>query len=456
MKEYDVIIIGDGSGSSVAENALAHDAKVALIDKPPIGGTCQNFGCIPSKILIYPADVIAEVQQSKKLGVHVEIKDIDFQSIMKRMRRDRKESQDYQREGINEIPNLNYYPGEGTFIDNYTLEINNEKIKGKKIVIANGARPLIPPINGIEEVDYLTNESVLELNECPKSLVIIGGGYIAVEYAHFFAAMGTKVTIVERSDRLVPHEEPEISEVLKKELMKRMSVFTDMEIIEVIQDEDLFKVKGEHVKNGELQWFSSEKIFVAAGRKSNADQLNVSKTGVEVDDHGYIKVNTLLETSQSDIWAIGDVTGKQMFKHVANEEALIAGNNMFHDEKMEMQYHAAPHAVFSFPQIAAVGLTQKEAEEAGYDILIGMASYDQVAKGIAMMESTGFAKAIVDKNDFRILGFHIVGPYAPIVIQEVITIMELKGKVGHIGQAMHIHPALSELVQRTLGNLKEV
>lgn len=456
MKEYDVVVIGDGSGSSIVETALVHGAKVALIDKPPIGGTCQNFGCIPSKMLIYPADIVAEIQKSKKLGIHAEISNVDFKSIMERMRRDRKESQDYQRNGINKVSNLDYYPGECTFIDDYTLSVKDEKIKGEKIVIATGARPLIPPIDGIDDVDYLTNETILELEERPESLLIIGGGYIAVEYAHFFASMGTKVTIIERRNRLVTSEEPEISELLKKELMKRMSVYTNVEIIEIIQDQDLFKVKGEHKDNKEEKWFSSEKVLIAAGRKSNADKLNVSNTGVEVDQKGYIKVNEFLETTKKHIWAIGDAIGKQMFKHVANEEALVAANNCFHDEKIKMRYHAAPRAVFSYPQIASVGLTQKEAEEEGFNLLVGSASYDQVAKGIAMMESNGFAKAIVNKEDFRILGFHIIGPYAPILIQEVITVMQLHGQVGHLGQAMHIHPALPELIQRSLANLKEV
>lgn len=456
MKEYDVVVIGDGSGSSIVQTALNHGSNVALIDKPPIGGTCQNYGCIPSKMLIYPADIVAEIQNAKKLGVYTEITDIDFKSIMERMRRDRKESQEYQQNGIKNVSNLDYYPGECFFIDDYTLSINNEKVKGKKIFIATGARPLIPPINGIDDVDYLTNETLLELEERPKSLIIIGGGYIAVEYAHFFSAMGTKVTILERENRLVASEEPEISKLLEKELMKRMSVYTGVEVVEINQDKDLFKVKGEDKENKEKEWFSSQKVLIAAGRKSNADILKVSNTGVDVNSKGYIKVNDFFETTKNNIWAFGDAIGKQMFKHVANEEALIVGNNGFHDEKMKMRYHAAPHAVFSYPQIASVGLTQQEAKNEGHDLLIGSASYDQVAKGIAMMESNGFAKAIVDKNDLHILGFHIIGPYAPILIQEVITIMEVKGQVGHLGQAMHIHPALPELIQRTLGNLKEV
>ncbi|MFW6148723.1 MAG: FAD-dependent oxidoreductase, partial [Atribacterota bacterium] len=222
MKKYDVIVIGGGSGTAIVEQSLMHGANVALINKPPIGGTCQNFGCIPSKMLIFPADIAAELQGAKKLGVDAEIKKIDFKAIMNRMRKMRKDSQDHQKKGINQVENFEYFEGEAHFVDDYTLQVNNEKIKGEKIFIGSGARPFIPPINGIDKIDYLTNESLLELRERPESMIIIGGGYIAAEYAHFFSAMGTKVTILQRGKRLVPKEEPEISDLLKKELQRRM------------------------------------------------------------------------------------------------------------------------------------------------------------------------------------------------------------------------------------------
>jgi len=456
MKKFDVIIIGGGSGSNIVEQSLMHGASVALINKPPIGGTCQNFGCIPSKTLIFPADVIAQVKDAKKLGIDIEIKKVSFKEIMERMRKTRVERQKQQKNRINNIENFKYYEGETHFIDDYTLEVNNEQIKGEKIFIVAGARPLIPPIKGIDEIEYLTNESLLELKEKPDSLIIIGGGYIAVEYGHFFSAMGTKLTILQRSKRLVPNEEPEISDLLKKELKKRMDIHTDTEAIEVKNNNGKIQVIAKNIESGEEKTFNAEKILVAAGRKSNADILKVVKTGIETDDRGYIKVNEYLETTKKNIWALGDIIGKQMFKHVANDESMIAWNNAFHDEKVKMKYHATPHAVFSHPQIAGVGITEKEAEKSDYDYLVGKAKYSDIAKGEVMIEAEGFAKAIVDKKTMKILGFHIIGPYAPIVIQEVITIMAIGGQVGHISHGMHIHPALPELILRTLNNLKEV
>jgi len=198
--------------------------------------------------------------------------------------------------------------------------------------------------------------------------------------------------------------------------------------------------------------FTGERILVATGRRSNADVLNIEKTGVKTDERGFILVNDYLETSKKNIWALGDVTGRYMFKHVANREAQIAWNNAVGDNKQKMEYHAVPYAVFSYPQIAGVGLTATEAAKK-YEVLIGTAKYSDVAKGEAMVEEDGFAKAIVDKNTYRILGFHIVGPYAAMLIQEAVDIMAIGGNMWTLAQGMHIHPALTELITSALGNL---
>jgi dihydrolipoamide dehydrogenase len=229
MKKYDVIVIGSGCGINIVDEALAHGLSVALVDKGPLGGTCANLGCIPSKMLIFAADRIAEIQEAKKLGIEAEIRNIDFKFIMERMRKAIRESQEHMKQELSHAENLDFYEGEGHFVADYTIEVNGEKIKGDKIFIASGSRPLILPIKGLESLGYLTNETVLQLKERPDNLIIIGGGYIAVEYGHFFAAMGTRVTILEMVDRLVLAEEPEISEILKKELGRRMDVYTGVQ-----------------------------------------------------------------------------------------------------------------------------------------------------------------------------------------------------------------------------------
>jgi dihydrolipoamide dehydrogenase len=319
--------------------------------------------------------------------------------------------------------------------------------------LASGARPFIPPIQGIQECEYLTNDTVFDLMKQPKHLVIVGGGYIAAEFGHFFAAVGTKVTILQRGPRLVRNEEPEISALLFQEMKKRMTIHVNTEVNEVQKNNGGYTLVGRDVRTGERQEVTGETILLAAGRKSNADVLKAEKTGVKTDARGYIVVNNYLETSQSKIWAWGDAIGKQMFRHVANEESEIVWHNANHKQKVKMDYRVIPHAVFSYPQIASVGLTEMEAKQ-HYDILVGVARYSDVAKGEAMMEEHGFAKAIVEHNSGKILGFHIIGPYAPMLIQEVIDVMSLGGTVSHLAHGMHIHPALPEVVLRAFGNLQ--
>jgi mycothione reductase len=454
MKTYDVIVVGSGSGGEIVDAAVSHGMTVAWADKGPLGGTCLNVGCIPSKILIHPADRIMEIQEAKKLGITAEIKDIDFHAIMERVRKPIWESHEGMEKGIQHAENLDYYKGEGHFIKDYTIEILGKEIQGEKIFLGTGARPLIPPIKGLDLVPYLTNENVFDLKEKPDSMVIIGGGYIAVEFAHFFSAVGTTVTIFQRGNRLIPNTEPEISELLKKQIEKRMRIYLNTEVLEVKKQGNGITTIGKNSLNGKELTATAEKILVAAGRKSNADLLKVENTGVKTDTRGYIQVNEYLETSKKNIWAFGDAIGKAMFKHVANEEASVAWRNAVHDHKTKMDYHTIPYAVFTYPQIAAVGMTEEEAKK-NNKILVGSARYSDVAKGEAMMEYDGFTKAIVDKETGKILGFHIIGPYAPMLIQEVINAMALGGDISLIAHGMHIHPALPELILRTLGNLSE-
>jgi len=454
MKTYDVIVIGSGSGGEIVDAAISHGMKVAWVDKGPLGGTCLNVGCIPSKILIHPADRIMEILEAKKLGITAEIKDIDFHAIMERVQQPIQVSREGMEKGIQHAENLDYYKGEGHFIKDYTLEILGKEIQGEKIFLSSGARPFIPSIKGLDSVPYLTNENVFSLSEKPTSMVIIGGGYIAVEFAHFFSAVGTKVTMFQRGNRLIPNAEPEISEVLQKQLMKRMQIYLNTEVLEVQKQGNSVTVKGKNSMTGKEIVVSAEKIFVAAGRKSNADLLKVENTGVRTNAQGYIVVNEYLETSKQNIWAFGDAIGKAMFKHVANEEAIVAWRNAFHKKKTKMEYQTIPYAVFTYPEIAAVGMTEEEAKKQ-YQILVGTARYSDVAKGEAMMETEGFAKAILEKQTGKILGFHIIGPYAPMLIQEVINAMALGGDISLLAHGMHIHPALPELILRTLGNLSE-
>jgi mycothione reductase len=454
MKKYDVIVIGSGCGLNVVNEALSHGLSVALVDKGPLGGTCANLGCIPSKMLIFAAERVTEIQEAEKLGVEAEIRNTDFNFIMERMRKVVREGQEHMRHELSYIDNLDFYEGAGHFVEDYTMEVKGERIKGDKVFIASGSRPLIPSIKGLDNVDYLNNETVLQLKERPESLIIIGGGYIAVEYGHFFAAMGTKVTMLEMADRLVLSEEPEIADALKSELSRRMDIHTGLQAEEVKTSGGSAAVVVNDVKGGGRKEFTAQKILVAAGRKSNADLLKVENTGVEIDKRGYIRVDEYLETTRKNIFAVGDSNGQQMFTHVSNVEASLAADNAIHGNKTKMDYSAAPHAIYSHPQIASVGLTEAAARK-GHKVLVGKAKYWDVAQGEAMMDKNGFAKAVVEVDTGKILGFHIIGPYAPILIQEVINAMASGATVDHIQASMHIHPAMTELIPRVLSDLKD-
>jgi len=457
MKEYDVIIVGSGSGANVIEDALSHGKTVALVDKGPAGGTCLNVGCIPTKMIVFPADRIMEIRESGKLGIIAKIQSIDFSGIMSRMREYVRNSHDHIQDGLNQAKDFDYIPGEAQFTGDHTLEVNGTTIKGKMIFLVSGARPFIPAIKGIESIEYLTNESALQLTELPESMVIIGGGYIAAEFAHFFEAMGTVVTIVQRNERLVTEEEPEVSALLKTALSRRMTVHTNSEAIEVRQLGKATTVVFREQTSGKLREVTAQRVLIAAGRKSNADILKVGNTGVNTDDRGYIVVDEFFETSKKNIWAFGDAIGKTMFRHAANHESELAWHNAVHGKKSRMNYLTVPHAVFSYPEIASVGLTEAQAIKliGKHEVLVGRAQYTDVARGQAMKETEGFTKAIVHRKSGKILGYHIIGPQASILIQEVVNAMAANGNLWSVAQGIHIHPALSEVILKAFGKLEE-
>jgi dihydrolipoamide dehydrogenase len=374
---------------------------------------------------------------------------------MERMHKLVKEDSSSQALAVRATPNLTWFNQTGEFVSDYTMQIGQQTVRAEMIFIVSGARAGIPKFTGLEKTDYLTSDSVLELENPPTSIIIIGGGYIGVEYGHFFSGIGTQTAIVHRSERILPAEEPEISDLLKMELEKRMELYTGFEVIEVKQDSLKKTVLARNRIDGSTKGFSADALMIATGRVPNSDILKPEKTGVKLDERGYVRVNDFLETSKKNIWALGDAIGKEMFKHVANYEAGIAWHNAIHDHKMEMDYSAAPHAVFTHPQVASVGLKEAEAKQKGHRILVGRALYRDTAMGGAMGEPTGLVKVIVEQETDKILGGHIIGPEASSLIQEITNAMvtETRSYVPII-RAMHIHPAMCEVVQQAFGNLR--
>jgi dihydrolipoamide dehydrogenase len=456
MDKFDVVVVGSGSGMNIAAAAASSGLKTAVVESGPMGGTCLNRGCIPSKMLIYPADVVTVAEEAKSTGVNVSVASVDFSKIMQRMRQFVSDDSTRQAAAVEADPNITWFKGVGEFVSDYTMRVGNHTIRGERIFIVSGARPDMPPVKGLKDVDYITSDTVLKLETQPKSMIIIGGGYIAAEYGHFFSSIGTKVTILQRSPRLVPEEEPEVSELLKEEMSKRMKIFTNHEAMEARENSSLRTVLAKNRETGQVREFSAEALLVAAGRVPNSDLLKPEKTGVELDERGYVKVNEYLETRKKNIWALGDAIGRQMFKHVANYEAEIAWHNNRHEHKVKVDYSAAPHAVFSHPQIASVGLKEAEAKQQGKKILVGFSHYKDTALGVAMGEPKGFVKVIVEQNTDKLLGGHIIGPQASVLIQEIVNAMTTEDKTFMpIARAMHIHPAMTEVVQRAFYNLHE-
>jgi len=399
-----------------------------------------------------------EIRESGKFGISAQITAVDFPFIMERMRTHVAKSRDRMKEALEKTEDFDFYGGEAQFTGDRALEVNGKTVKGKAIFIAAGARPLIPAVKGIESVEYLTNESALRLAELPKSMVIIGGGYIAAEFAHFFEAMGTTVTIIQRNKRLVPDEEPEVSELLRTALSRRMKVHVDTEVTEVKQTGKVVTVTAKERGSGRQLEFTASHLLVAAGRRPNSDNLMVANTGVTVNEKGYIVVDEFYETSKKGIWAFGDIIGKKMFRHSANHEAELVWHNAIHGKKSRMNYLTVPHAVFSYPEVASVGLSEVEAVKlmGKQEVLVGKAMYTDVARGEAMMEQEGFAKAIVHRKTGKVLGYHIIGPQASILIQEVVNAMAADGNIWSVAKGMHIHPALPEVVLKAFGKLEPV
>jgi len=459
MKQYDLISIGTGSAMSIVEAMIQKnpEIRVAVIDKDEPGGICLTRGCIPSKLLLYPAELVRTIEKARTFGIDSELKNVDFKAVMERMRNIIYGDINRIRQGLSQSKNVDYYLKAAEFVAPYTLKVGNEIITSKMILLCTGSKVTIPPITGIDDVGYLTSDTILRISELPKTIVIVGGGYIAAEYGHFLSSMGAKVTVIGRNPQFIPTEEAEVSALAQRELEKHVTIYTNHEV----QDSNvtsegkkrLVAVNRETQKKLEV---TADEILIATGRGALSNMLHPEKAGIKTDRKGWITVNEYLETSQPNVWALGDANGKYLFKHVANYEASIVYYNAVLKKKMTVDYHAVPHAVFTYPEIAAVGLGENEAiEKYGEDkLLIGFHRYEDTAKGEAMDAKDYFIKVIVERDTLKILGAHIIGPYASVLIHEIIPLMYTREQSAKpIRDGMHIHPSLSEVVERAFRSL---
>lgn len=446
MKEYDLIVIGSGSGLDVASAVHSKGEKVALIDPGPLGGTCLNRGCIPSKMLIHRAELTSDIRESEKFGIETSIQDIRFKEIIEEVNENVAEDAEAIESGVKNADNYDLYRAEARFTDDKTVEVDGKELTADKILISAGSRPFVPPVNGAEEVDYMTSKDALNPDEQPDSMVIVGGGYIASELAFFYSEMGTDITIVERGDKLLKREDREISKKFTELAEERYNVILQASAEKV---EEIDGEKVAHLDNG--QTVRGEELLMATGRRPNSDNLKLDEnTSVQLTDRGFVKTDQSLETTVEGVYALGDIADNFMFKHSANYEASIVYKNMIGIDA-EADFSAMPHAVFTKPQIAGVGKTEQELEEEELDYRKSVYSYENTGMGQALKEENGFVK-ILAKED-RILGAHIIGPEASTLIHEVLPIMRSGGSVSDIKGTIHIHPALSEVVGRSFDQL---
>ena len=459
MDELDFLVVGSGSGLDVANAAANQGQSVGIVEKGPLGGTCLNRGCIPSKKLLYHADVVETIERAGEYDINAEVQGVDFAKIVREVNEDVGGDAASIRRGLTSSDRHTLYEGEGRFVGDRTLEIvdgddEGARVRADTVLIAAGTRPSIPAIDGIQAVDYLTSTGALQLETPPEHLVIVGGGYIAAELGHFFGTFGSDVTIVGRRPNLLPDADPEVAEGFTERYADRFTLHTGHAATSVEETDDGIALTArpyEYGDEGGIQdgkvTVTGDELLIAAGRRPNTDSLDVEAAGIDVDGRGFVETDEYLRTTADGVWALGDIAGEFLLKHSANHEARTAALNILGDDLQAVDYTAMPWAVFASPEVAGVGATEDELEDAGTAYATRTYRYDQTARGDAM-HADGFLKAIIDLEG-TILGCHIVGPEASNLIQEVVVAMTAgSGSVQDIRDSVHIHPALSEVVQR--------
>ncbi|MFB6268363.1 MAG: dihydrolipoyl dehydrogenase [Halobacterium sp.] len=461
MEEFDFLVIGSGSGLDVANVAADQGQSVAVVEKGPLGGTCLNRGCIPSKLLLYHADVLETIERAGEFDIDAEVNDVAFADIVRKVNEDVEEDADSIRRGLRSSDRHTLYEGEARFVDDHAVEVvggedDGAEIRADTVLVAAGTRPSIPPIDGIEDVDYLTSTEALQLESPPDHLVVVGGGYIAAELGHFFGTFGSDVSIVGRRPNLLPDADEEVAAAFTDRYDDRFDVYTGFEVTGVSEADGEITVEaaeyeygdgGGRVEDGETVEISGDELLVAAGRTPNTDTLALENTGVQTDDAGFVETDEHLETDVEDVWALGDIVGEYLLKHSANHEAQAVARNIFGREPEPVDYSAMPFAVFASPEVAGVGATEGDLQAEGVDYATNTYAFEDTARGDAM-HAEGFVKVLIDL-DGEILGCHIVGPEASTLIQEVVVAMKAgSGTVRDIRESVHIHPALPEVVDR--------
>ncbi|MBI2971814.1 MAG: mercury(II) reductase [Candidatus Aenigmarchaeota archaeon] len=452
-KRYELIILGQGSAAFAAA-IKANDLRIktAMIggNATPgtvIGGTCVNVGCMPSKRLITVANAFYHAKGNSFEGVSYGEGKLDFKQVIeqknKLVGKFRKEKYADVAESLEHVT---YIEGKGRFASKNAVEVNGQKIECEKFLVAVGAKSYVIPVKGLDSIDYLTNEEALDLKELPESLCVIGGRALGLEFAQMYSHFGTKVTILQRSGRIIPEEEPEISDLLRRYLEDEgIEIYTGMSI-NSIRKSGSKKVVNFSIK-GKVKEIEVGHILFATGRKPNTDDMNLEKAGVKLDEKGFVKVNSEMRTSAPHIWAAGDVIGEPMLETIAAKEGAVAVENAFTKNKKKINFKEVPRAVFTHPEVASVGLTDAQAVSRAIKCKCGILPLELVPKAHIIGDTRGLVKIVINRKTKQILGVHILAPNAADLIHEGTLAVKFKFTVDDIIDTVHVFPTLSESIK---------
>jgi mercuric reductase len=453
MDEHELVIIGQGSAAfAAAIKADGLNVSTALIgtnetEGTLLGGTCVNVGCVPSKNLLTVGVTYHESSREQFGAIRYGRTRLDFEKAIAEkdalVAKFRKEKYSDVLKGLQNVECLS---GEGKFISRTEVKVGRRTIRGRKFLIATGARASVPKTEGIGTVDYLTNEEALSLRKLPRSLIVVGGRALGLEFAQMYSHFGSKVTLLQRSDRILPNHEPEISTALRHYLEEEgMRIRTGVELKSVSQS-DRMKIVDTTI-NGVTKRFEAEQILFATGRTPNTNRLNGEAAGVILDEEGFVKVNDEMRTSAPHVWAAGDVIGEPMLETTAAKEGSIAVNNAFSESKKRINFNEVPNAVFTYPEVASVGLTDSEANGQGIRCACGVLPLDLVPKAHIVGDTRGLVKLVAEGKTKRIVGVHILAPHAADLIHEGVLAVKYKMTVDDIIDTVHVFPTFSESIK---------
>jgi mycothione reductase len=444
---YDVIVLGSGGGAKIARPAARMGLRVALLEKEAVGGTCLNRGCIPSKMLIYPA----EVRDLQKRAERYNLLDsrtgrIDFKSLIDRISTTVDGSSDHQRDAFDADAQIDFFPYAGRFVSNHEISVNGEIITGDKIFIATGTEPSLPPIDGLADTPFMTSREALRNTTLPQRLIVIGAGFIAVELGYAYGAFGTQVDFVVRS-RFLRGQDDDVVAEFEREFSKHHTVHKGHTPQRVEYADGLFSVHCQNAE-GEAMVLQSDALLVASGVRPMTDDLGLEHTDVECNEAGYIRVDSHLRTHAPNVFALGDCVGNYFFRHSVNYEGEYLVRRFLRKTiETPIAYGYVPSAVFTHPQIASVGKTEEQLRADGVDVVVGTATYADSTPGMARLSDHGLVKVLADRKTHRLLGAHIVGDEASDMIHLFIAMMKKDGTIDDLLDMIFIHPSLPEVAR---------